>query len=721
MAVASYSTTPPHPHEFRVPQRSILVRSSGNLTVSHQKSAVQPRVQGPGYADIRNALHGVTPVQRLQSMQNSSSSPALARSLSFTSHEQGDGSFVASPLHNGGAGRPSSMRRHQQLANGTSPSTADRQLLNATPASFIYNGGYPKVDGSSSPSLPYRNGPNTVRPLSFGNGPKALEGGRKNPRGPYPNVPDGSHRPLPNQQLFHTMPLRVKRSEEGSITPRGRQVSYGTLPVPSENSRNGMSFSPMVPSRNLLYDGNGSEGPGTEVEIGDCRFRRLSVLGEGSFGLVWLCESTGGNTTGTSKVALKEVSCPTHPHLRQASAEYELLQAFEALISAPLRVPRCEAFGTYNLGDCYCLRMALTVCPGEPIIDFLKTGLTTGNGLKGNAFLRGARIAAKLMEDLVPTFKHISALAIHRDVNSHNILMSRNNGSEDEYSFWLIDFGLSVDATAWVQQRGPGSWAEMPVSGDCRYWPPAAWVMNLHGAEGLHKNSLLHRQYLRSLDIFGLGITAVELLCCVCLSSSIKPSELGPFGVCIHAMVSGWRNYFDDVEQWWSRLFNCVKLGQNIATVQMELRQRRVSDKLMQHLIKLRMVIRSVATRAEDPSVRVLLLTILEMLNEASEWGWDHIYVEKARWKSLSYASSREIRSPLQGNSYREPSKTVRVGVDSHMQLHSPGPLRRATSQYLLQSSRSGEAQMVPKPIVRDRLRARAKEDGTDVETCATQ
>merc|ERR1719421_1271729 len=81
---------------------------------------------------------------------------------------------------------------------------------------------------------------------------------------------------------------------------------------------------------------------------------------------------------------------------------------------------------------------------------------------RGQPFQRGCALAARLLAQVGPTLHKLSKMAYHRDVNSHNIMISdcqngipgRDGSTEDvaNVTFGLIDFGLAVDAEAWVQK-----------------------------------------------------------------------------------------------------------------------------------------------------------------------------------------------------------------------------------------------------------------------------
>lgn len=71
----------------------------------------------------------------------------------------------------------------------------------------------------------------------------------------------------------------------------------------------------------------------------------------------------------------------------------------------------------------------------------------------------------------------VSAHAFHRDIHPRNMLVEERPGSLPR--FGLVDFGLAVGASEWRT----GQWRARGVAGDCRCWPPSAWVYFADGEE----------------------------------------------------------------------------------------------------------------------------------------------------------------------------------------------------------------------------------------------
>merc|ERR1719424_705314 len=168
----------------------------------------------------------------------------------------------------------------------------------------------------------------------------------------------------------------------------------------------------------------------------------------------------------------------------------------------------------------------MTVVPGEPLDCFVRRPAVPGVN-HVIARRRGALLASKLIQDIAPTLELLAPIAWHRDVNSHNVLIDGVPENDVEYisdedymhqaTFWLIDFGLAIDSQSWVTENG--RWKTEYIGGDSRYWPASSWIMHLLGPDGFDGRTQLCEQYQRRLDIHGLGITALELLCAVAQAS----------------------------------------------------------------------------------------------------------------------------------------------------------------------------------------------------------
>jgi len=361
---------------------------------------------------------------------------------------------------------------------------------------------------------------------------------------------------------------------------------------------------------------------GAEVEFGNFRFRCADVLGRGSYGEVWRAQvlSAKGRSE-PSEVALKEVLCRSQSELRQAIFEVQVLMALEQEASPhrlKLRVPRCIAYKVNVCSGGWKVRTAMTLVPGQSLDYFLRQkpppGYTVSTGLR-----RALSLVSCLLRDIGPALQMLGPIAWHRDVNSHNILIDAAGDADDSNiaanaSFWLIDFGLAVDSQSWVSEQG--RWRTEYIGGDSRYWPPSSWIMHLVGPEGFDHRPDLCDQYQRRLDIHGLGVTALELLCTVAmacpLADEAEEQALQPWAPIFHA----WTCYREAVWQWWATVYAVFSVGGDLAPVQAQLVEERIVEQLLLLLTRIRIALRSCAAQLADSQQARLLQMIADMLDE---------------------------------------------------------------------------------------------------------
>eukprot|EP00747_Dinoflagellata_sp_TGD_P199542 gnl/TRDRNA2_/TRDRNA2_72796_c0_seq1.p1 gnl/TRDRNA2_/TRDRNA2_72796_c0~~gnl/TRDRNA2_/TRDRNA2_72796_c0_seq1.p1 ORF type:complete len:697 (+),score=98.16 gnl/TRDRNA2_/TRDRNA2_72796_c0_seq1:104-2092(+) len=375
---------------------------------------------------------------------------------------------------------------------------------------------------------------------------------------------------------------------------------------------------------------------GVEVVIGHLRFRCVKVLGRGSFSEVWSAQVLSPTPDNLRDVALKEIFCQSKADLQQALIEANLLERIQS--SAPsnlrapgvFRIPRYLSHKVDQMGSSWRFRMAMSRMPGEPLDAFLKRTPPPGDG--PSAVRRGCVLAMQLIRQIGPTLEHINNFAQHRDVNSHNLMISdfdaltNATGEWEEHashvSFWLIDFGLAVESSTW-----PFVWHGADVGGDCRYWPPASWMMSFHGADDLAAHRDLHRQYLQRLDSYGLGITALEVLCTTALGGS-HPKNGDSLRGSWRRLLTTWSKYWHEVEVWHQKIFNAWKADcpagghrSDIGPLYQQMVQDRAVEKVQSRVTDLRACLRACILRAQDPSMQTLLGVLAELLDESSTFG----------------------------------------------------------------------------------------------------
>lgn len=360
-----------------------------------------------------------------------------------------------------------------------------------------------------------------------------------------------------------------------------------------------------------------SYGPGVEVQMGEHSFRCSCVLGRGSYGEVWKAQTLSGPEGRDEVVALKEVCCRSHSELQQAIFEVQVLLALQRASSqsALLRVPRCISYTVDPSDRGWKVRTAMTIVPGESLDYFVRRKhvpeWTMLTGMK-----RGLILVAKLLKDIGPSLELLGPIAWHRDVNSHNILVDGAPDDIDDDSlsqragFWLIDFGLAVDSQSWVSEHG--KWRTEYIGGDSRYWPPSSWIMHLMGPEGFDHRPDLCEQYQRRLDIHGLGITALELLCSVAVRCNLGSEEqLGPWS----PVLTAWTRYRDEVWRWWAAVYEVFSSGGDLAPVQARLMDENLIDQLLELVANIRYALRSCAEKVEKHEA-LLLNMMADMMDE---------------------------------------------------------------------------------------------------------
>lgn len=486
------------------------------------------------------------------------------------------------------------------------------------------------------------------------------------PGGTLPGVAPGSYQPppqfataMPCMQAPQTSlqggapnsyvppPSAVQPMSGAGATTQGNNGSY--VPIvsatpsylpPSAAAAPG-SFVPATvaqspPSQplNAAQDDQQPCGAGVEMTIGAYRFRCSSVLGRGSFSEVWAGDTLSGAGGASPEVALKDVTCKTHADLQQALFETGLLERLQNPEGSPrqdwsppppMRIPKYLAHRVDATpgGGGWRVRTAMTRVPGEPLDAFLRRGPPPGRD--GPSAVRcGCALAQQLVRQLGPAIDRMSRFAFHRDVNSHNVLISDaieggklrlSNDVEDmsrRASFWLIDFGLAVDATTWQT-----NWSTSDVAGDCRYWPPCSFLMSFYGAEETLAHKDFCSQYKTRLDIVGLGLTALELLCATAVASSDAWGAEGLRGSW-RRLFDAWEKYREEVTRWHLQIFKVFAAGGDIVPLYHELAQERVVDKVTSHVARIRNLLRACTQRAEEPKVQRLLGVLAEMIDEKS-------------------------------------------------------------------------------------------------------
>lgn len=413
---------------------------------------------------------------------------------------------------------------------------------------------------------------------------------------------------------------------------------------------------------------------GTEVSIGSLRFRCTGILGRGSFSEVWSGEIMGSKDY--QEVALKDIVCHSHADLQQALFEANLLNTLlKQLPASPrqgyghshgMRIPRYLAHRVdQQPNGKWHVRMAMTRMPGEPLDVFLKQPCATEQD-GPNAVRCGCALAAQLIRQLGPTLEQIGHFAWHRDVNAHNVLVSdaltggrlQMCADPEEIAaraaFWLIDFGLAVESRSWAS-----AWPTSDIAGDCRYWPTSSWMVSFYGPDGIAPHKDLIHQYETRLDIFGLGITALELICTVALSHSSHEQGTDNLRGSWRRLLTAWSKYREDVSRWHTRIYHVFAVGGDIGPLYQQLAQERVVEKVLQRVATLRTCLRACTKRVQDDKIKALLAVLAEMLEEGSTLGMQQAIqqisggdISQRSYSSVpqvqSFPASRQVAAPPQ-------------------------------------------------------------------------
>lgn len=391
--------------------------------------------------------------------------------------------------------------------------------------------------------------------------------------------------------------------------------------------------------------------------MGNQRFRILEALGRGSYSTVWRAETLDpldgaslpvGEHADDWGVALKDVLCRSKEELHQSLFEVELLLALEQSMLLDgsnqqeqlLRFPRCIAYKVDPCVEGWRVRTVMARLPGEQLDMWIRRTATAPTGIRGDvrtwtsAIRGGCAMAERLVRQIAPILDRLAPMAWHRDVNSHNLLVSdvvtgdclapRLEQMASTVSFWLIDFGLAVDSRTWVSTTPAhkSEWCHAHISGDCRYWPVSSWMMHVFGAEYLEQRPDFLNQYHARLDIHGLGITAVELICAPALAARSAGAPRGEDpdkGRCWDELLNAWQTYHDTVEHWSSKIYRVFREGGDFRPVHNWLVRENAVDQVIALMAELQRSLRAClgAVGSSSTTDRVLQV-VAELIDETS-------------------------------------------------------------------------------------------------------
>lgn len=360
-------------------------------------------------------------------------------------------------------------------------------------------------------------------------------------------------------------------------------ASFVPAPVQRHQPAQMQSFQPAAhaSSRDELH-------VGATVQIGRHAFRVTKPLGKGSFSTVWSAVKADGSNNNV-EIAIKETVCRTPGELSEAEKESKIVHQIGALSH---RIPEIIAMETIPVAaGTSIVRLAMTKVPGESLGGFLNRWKQQVGGVPcehpqalANQFSEACHWTCELISQLLPAFEAIAPCALHRDVNTHNILVE-TAGPVDSSSpqFGLIDFGLATEVEHWTRLS-----TELAVVGDCRYWPVSAWFFFAAGGSELAKQPALLMEYRTQLDVHALGITAlqifIEMLPLPAPGSAA--ASLVPEGM--WTLKRAWEHYWQDACNLWEPLFNAFESKTDGVQIRQHYLNSRVDLVIADDLAKLR-------------------------------------------------------------------------------------------------------------------------------------
>jgi len=344
------------------------------------------------------------------------------------------------------------------------------------------------------------------------------------------------------------VPLATPRQVTVPHNPRCRTPSIRAFcPVPTAKPREGLQS-------------------GAEVKIGQYTFRVTDLLGRGCFSSVWSARHLDG-----ASVAIKETLCKSPDELQAAEREAAILQS---IVGAGKRSPdviACET--TVAEPGVKTVRIAMTQLPGESLSSFLENYKNSVSKTNAYAYVTNAdesvaseasskftsaasKFTSALLSQLAPFVQSISAVALHRDISTENVLVSTSNGVSDP-EFGLIDFGLAAQAESW-----PTMMTQVPVVGNCQYWPVSAWYIFMYGGQKLLGNDSLRMEYLKHLDSHALGILSLKVFMTMVPRSAYAhlPEEM-------RTLQYAWEHYCGEAKRRWDSMLRASQGQANYEAV----------------------------------------------------------------------------------------------------------------------------------------------------------
>ena len=200
------------------------------------------------------------------------------------------------------------------------------------------------------------------------------------------------------------------------------------------------------------------------------RFRLLSVLGEGGFGIVYLAEDVASG----QQVAVKVLKDPS------ADRETRLRFEREVGIVGQIRSPHCVVLLDHGKTDDGELYAVFEYVDGEDL-----SGVLTARGRLPRA------VVAHILRQVLSVLEHAHRRGLlHRDIKPQNVRVAPSAG--DEWSVKLLDFGIARS----TDDSFPALTATGEVVGTPRYMSP---------------EQLRGLPLTAASDVYSVGLMGIEL------------------------------------------------------------------------------------------------------------------------------------------------------------------------------------------------------------------
>lgn len=391
---------------------------------------------------------------------------------------------------------------------------------------------------------------------------------------------------------------------------------------------------------------------GAVAQVGQHTFRITHPLGKGSFSSVWAAVRTDGSP---GEVAVKETLCRSQTEVKDAENEGWILQQIGG---ASNRLPELFAIETTpmpqgNTSVC----VAMSRVPGESLGACLNRWKQQQRGVPlmstqavAKQFAEACTWGHELISQLLPAFEAVSQYALHRDVNTHNVLVNTTADLANP-QFGLIDFGLAIQMQEW-----PTLCTQVPVVGDCRYWPVSAWHIFASGGPELVKQPVLLNEYRTQLDLHALGVTALQIF----LEMLPQPPAGSPGAAMIpeefRALKCAWERYWQNVYKFWEPLFHAFERKTDWNQLRKQYRAQQVHLIVGEDLANVRLALSRVrdACAPSDPG-RTLICAMLELISQGGT-----CLIGEASGRAPTWQSVRAILgpSPILAHASRSSSKS---------------------------------------------------------------